>query len=86
MLRGFLLSNERECVVFDVTPSLSDMLDPDLCEGWLCFDCGSERRRLGPIPKNWQELAEPDLARLWARATPVVKLPLTDPIRPLMWP
>lgn len=32
--------------------------------GWLCFDSGVEKRRLSPIPDNWQELGDEQLARL----------------------
>ena len=78
MLRRFFLSNERECLVFDVSPSISDALDPEFCHGWLCFEQPDERRRLSPIPKDWQELPETELARLWERAKPVFKMPLHD--------
>ena len=81
MLRRFHLSKDRECLVFDVSPSLSDSLDPEFCYGWLCFEQPDERRRLAPIPKNWLELTEQDLARLWVRATPVAKVPLHDRVR-----
>ena len=30
----------------------------ELSDGWLCFECGSEKRRLAPIPDGW-ELAGP---------------------------
>jgi hypothetical protein len=82
MLRRIVLDDERECLVFDVSPSLSDALDPEFCDGWLCFEQPKERRRLAPVPKNWLELPEADLARLWERATRIVKLPLPDAIRP----
>ena len=78
MIRRFLLSNESECLVFDVSPSLSDAVNPEFCLGWLCFEHPEERRRLAPIPKNWPELTESDLARLWERATPVTRIPLHD--------
>lgn len=78
MLRRFRLSNERECLVFDISPSPSDALDPEFCHGWLCFEQPNERRRLAPFPKDWLELSETDLARLWARAKPVVKMPQHD--------
>jgi len=65
-------------MVFDVSPSPSDARDPVFCNGWLCFDQPDERRRLAPIPENWLEFPESDLARLWERATPVSKLPSHD--------
>jgi hypothetical protein len=79
MLRQFLLSDGRECVVFDVAPGLSDSVDPEFCDGWLCFEQSGERRRLGPIPKDWQMFSDTDLADLWKRATRFSgKLPLED--------
>jgi hypothetical protein len=39
-------------------------------QGWLCFDAGPEKRRLSPIPENWQDLADEELERLAERAEP----------------
>ena len=36
--------------------------------GWLAFGCGTERRRLAPIPDDWQTVDDVALARLCARA------------------
>lgn len=45
-------------------------LAPELRQGWLCFECAGERRRLAPIPSGWELLPEPELAVLCLRATP----------------
>jgi hypothetical protein len=37
-------------------------------QGWLCFDSGAEKRRLSPIPDEWQRLADDELLRLLERA------------------
>jgi hypothetical protein len=37
-------------------------------QGWLCFDAGTEKRRLSPIPENWQALSEEMLETLAERA------------------
>ena len=37
-------------------------LPRQMAEGWLCFDCGSEKRRLYPLPPNWADRTE---AELW---------------------
>lgn len=42
-------------------------LPRDLADGWLCFDCGTEKRRLAPLPANWHERPDEDL-RFWCRA------------------
>ena len=47
-------------------------LPRDLADGWLCFDCGTEKRRLAPLPHNWQERSEEDL-RFWCRAAVPVR-------------
>jgi hypothetical protein len=31
-------------------------------EGWLCFECDQEKRRLAPVPARWAERSE---AELW---------------------
>lgn len=43
-------------------------LAPELREGWLCFECASERRRLAPIPSGWELLPDADLASLCLNA------------------
>lgn len=30
-------------------------------EGWLCFECGEDRRRLSPIPKGWVRASDATL-------------------------
>jgi hypothetical protein len=37
-------------------------------QGWLCFECASEKRRLSPIPDEWQRLADAELTQLLERA------------------
>jgi hypothetical protein len=45
-------------------PSLAPKLRGSFQHGWLCFDSGPEKRRLSPVPSNWQELGEDELKRL----------------------
>jgi hypothetical protein len=33
-------------------------------QGWLCFDSTVEKRRLSPIPRNWQSLSDRELEEL----------------------
>jgi hypothetical protein len=56
--------------VFAVYPEarLSPRLRGTFPQGWLCFDSGPEKRRLSPIPENWQALSDGELERLAARA------------------
>jgi hypothetical protein len=37
-------------------------------QGWLCFDCGTEKRRLSPIPDDWRTITEQELEALGTRA------------------
>lgn len=46
-------------------------LPPALAEGWLCFESGSEKRRLHPIPAGWAERSDADLWDYCAAAVPV---------------
>ena len=34
-------------------------------DGWLTFSCGTERRRLMPIPKDWTEATVETLRSYW---------------------
>jgi hypothetical protein len=31
---------------------------PQMAAGWLCFESGGEKRRLTPVPHNWEEADE----------------------------
>jgi len=33
---------------------LTHLPGKDLTEGWLCFQCDNEKRRLAPIPPEWE--------------------------------
>lgn len=46
-------------------------LPRQMAEGWLCFDCGSEKRRLYPLPPNWVNRTETELWFLCRGAEPV---------------
>ena len=41
-----------------------------LREGWLCFDAGEDRRRLSPIPADWEDCASRMLERYCLLAIP----------------
>jgi hypothetical protein len=48
-------------------------LAPDLKGGWLAFEGGGERRRLSPVPPDWQRATEAELRRFLATALPVAR-------------
>jgi hypothetical protein len=69
MLREFKDGSGKTWRVWDVYPSvqrgkppstaddpsqLAPFPNPELSDGWLCFECGSEKRRLTPIPNGWE--------------------------------
>ena len=55
------------------TPESTPVLQPELAEGWLCFQASDERRRLAPIPADWFELSDGVLRVLVDIAKPVVR-------------
>lgn len=42
-----------------------------IMDGWLCFQSHTEKRRLLPVPPDWESCPEDRLARLLRVATPV---------------
>jgi hypothetical protein len=53
--------------VSEFRSSFGSHLPRELADGWLCFDCGAEKRRLAPLPHGWAERPEADLW-FWCRA------------------
>jgi hypothetical protein len=58
--------------VFAVYPearaSAHSKLKGTYSQGWLCFESPGEKRRLSPIPNEWQGLSEAELQQLSERA------------------
>ena len=48
-------------------------------EGWLCFECVNERRRLARFPQDWDRLPDKELLRLLQTARPVQHRRQTPP-------
>ena len=46
------------------------VLTSDLGKGWLCFAADEEKRRLSPIPDDWQRCPSAQLEEYCAEATP----------------
>jgi hypothetical protein len=46
-------------------------LTSGLRDGWLCFDAAGNRRRLTPIPSDWEDCGPTALERYCRSATPV---------------
>ncbi len=47
------------------------VLTAALNEGWLCFEAEEQKRRLAPIPQDWERCAVPRLEEYCVQATPV---------------
>ena len=47
------------------------VLTPGLEAGWLCFQSVLGKRRLAPVPSDWQECSDEELAAYFERARPV---------------
>ena|ERR1043165_901177 len=52
-------------------PEFRVSLGMSMSKGWLVFDSSSEKRRLAPIPSDWNLLSEHDLGRLCRDAVAV---------------
>jgi hypothetical protein len=51
-------------------PSNPSTVADDLREGWLTFDCEGNRRRLWPIPSNWESISDERLELACRAARP----------------
>ena len=55
-LREFEDQAGRRWAVWETLPATTAGLSPEYHGGWLTFDDGTERRRLRPVPPNWEAL------------------------------
>ena len=53
-----------------------DLLPPSMRGGWLVFDSRGQRRRLSPVPADWESLPEQRLLHLCEMAVPATQLRL----------
>jgi hypothetical protein len=51
----------------------------DYGDGWLCFECSTERRRLAKFPPNWDTLSDNGLLQLLKSAAAVPQGRKTPP-------
>ena len=47
--------------------------NPQFSHGWLAFESSLEKRRLCPIPLEWESLTDADLRCLLSQASPTIK-------------
>jgi len=65
--REFQDSGGLTWAVWETYPSRPDVVNADWRAGWLTFRSGTQRRRLAPIPKGWEE-ATPNRLELMCKA------------------
>jgi hypothetical protein len=68
--RAFRDTGDREWSVYEVIPAdvcTFERLD-EYRNGWLVFLSGSERRRLAPVPHDWDSLESAALCDLLSKA------------------
>ena len=75
-MRVFSDSNGTEWTVYEVKRRGSERerwsyLPAEFGDGWLCFESDFAKRRLTPIPDNWRELGDKQLAALLPQAAVV---------------
>ena len=58
-------------------------LTSGLGKGWLCFEAALEKRRLTPIPGDWERCGTSRLEEYCREATPAMRVrsPIVNPIR-----
>jgi hypothetical protein len=61
------------------TPVSTLSVQPELENGWLCFQSAVERRRFAPIPVDWFAFPDDVLRVLLEIATPVGSVPEVQP-------
>ena len=50
----------------------------EMADGWLCFESGSEKRRLAPIPPDWETCEACVLEELCSKARYATRTPSSD--------
>ena len=81
--REFTDAKGTRWMVWSTTPVAGAVLSGEMQKGWLTFECDGERRRLVPIPRDWED-AGADRMELYCRAAePVTR---TTPIRGVAQP
>jgi hypothetical protein len=68
--RQFVDSTGVEWIVWSTVPSRAEFFADQFQGGWLTFDSGSERRRLAPLPPDWQDASVERLEQMCRTAEP----------------
>lgn len=66
-----MFENARSDTQSGVAREAHATVDQALARGWLCFQRGEQKRRLAPIPNQWDTLPEQTLQELLSAAVRV---------------
>ena len=77
-LRNFTDSQGHTWRVWNVVPQYAagrdeEQMTPGLQGGWLCFENSGEKRRLSPIPADWENAASDALEQYLVQAAAVTQ-------------
>ena len=74
-MRNFVDANGTTWEVFEVRRASQrpESVRPGLEDGWLTFQSGQEKRRLGHYPPGWEALSDGELSLLCMRGLPVTR-------------
>ena len=72
-MKTFRDSADISWTVFEVRRQITskregDLLPSGFSDGWLCFECAGQKRRLVRYPNAWRELSDVELEKLLAQA------------------
>lgn len=76
--REFIDSKGTHWLVWSTTPISGSVLASDMQKGWLTFESETERRRLVPVPRDWEDAAAERMELYCRAAQPVAR---TTPMR-----
>ena len=54
----------------------------DYSDGWLCFECANQRRRLAHFPQDWDRMSDKEVLNLLAKAAVVPVRSTRTPPKP----
>jgi hypothetical protein len=83
-MKTFRDSSNVSWTVFEVRREVTSKgegsyLTGGFSDGWLCFECVGQKRRLVRYPKKWRELSDGELERLLSQALPAPRTTFRAP-------
>jgi hypothetical protein len=69
--RSFVDRNGTHWDAWETNPTSPTLIAPELAQGWLTFLSHLARRRLFPVPKDWENATDERLELMCRAAAPV---------------